>query len=111
LPNGSVWKGTLPQVLKAQQHRQHPFQLAVEVDLVSAEPLKLFRVEGFPERLFAEQRMIGNCLSTILEPREHLALDEASQTMDVGGGGFLVLLEFIGLKLERVGPPLLRIFL
>jgi hypothetical protein len=81
------------------------------VDLVAAEPLKLVGVERFAKRLLADQGMIGDLSSTVLEPRQDLALDEASQSVDVSCGGFFVLLEFMGLKLERIGPPLLRIFL
>jgi hypothetical protein len=38
LPNGSPLNRSLPQFLKTEQHGQHTFKLAVEVDLV-AEPL------------------------------------------------------------------------
>jgi hypothetical protein len=41
LPNGSAFDCPLPQVLEPQQHGQHPFELAVEVDLVAAEPFEL----------------------------------------------------------------------
>ena len=41
LPNGSVLDRSLPQVLEPQQHGQHPFELAVEMDLVAPEPLQL----------------------------------------------------------------------
>jgi hypothetical protein len=35
-----LWRGLAPsQVLETQQHRQHPFELAVEMDLVAAQPL------------------------------------------------------------------------
>jgi hypothetical protein len=33
----------MPQVLEAQEHGQHPFELSVEMDLVAAEPLQLSR--------------------------------------------------------------------
>jgi hypothetical protein len=39
LRNGSAHYRPLPQVLEAQQHGQHPFELSVEMNLVAAEPL------------------------------------------------------------------------
>ena len=36
---GSAHYRPLPQVLEAQQHGQHPFELSVEMNLVAAEPL------------------------------------------------------------------------
>ena len=42
LPNGSASDRPLPQVLEAQQHGEHPFELAIEVDLVAA-PLQPVR--------------------------------------------------------------------
>jgi hypothetical protein len=45
LPNTSAGNGARPQVLEAQQHGQHPFELAVKVDLVAAEPLQLVGIE------------------------------------------------------------------
>jgi hypothetical protein len=35
LPNGSALDRRLPQVLEAQQHGEHPFELAVEMDLIA----------------------------------------------------------------------------
>jgi hypothetical protein len=55
LPNGSARDRSLPQVLEAQQHGQHPLELAVEVDLVAAEPLQLVGIErdrGFGSPVF-----------------------------------------------------------
>src|ERR1700727_2791338 len=43
LRNGSARDRPLPQVLEAQEHGQHPFELSVEMDLVAAEPLQLSR--------------------------------------------------------------------
>jgi hypothetical protein len=45
LRNGSARDRTLPQVLQAQQHGQRPFEFAVEMNLVAAEPLQLVGVE------------------------------------------------------------------
>jgi hypothetical protein len=39
LPNGSDCDRPLPQILEPQQHGQHPFQLAVEMDFAAAQPL------------------------------------------------------------------------
>jgi hypothetical protein len=38
-----------PQVLESKQHREHPFEFAVEMDLVPTQPLQLFRLEGVAE--------------------------------------------------------------
>ena len=45
MPNGSALDRPLPQVLEAQQHGQHPFELAVEMDLKSTEPFQLTGVQ------------------------------------------------------------------
>jgi hypothetical protein len=39
--NGSALDRSLPQVLEAQQHDEHPFELATEMDLIAAEPFQL----------------------------------------------------------------------
>ena len=83
--------GPLPQIPKAQQHDQHPFELAVEMDLIAAEPLQLVRIERLAECLLADQRAVGQFLLASLEPRQHLTLKEAAQALDVGGGGLLIL--------------------
>lgn len=59
LPNGSALDGGASQVLEPQQHSEHPFELAVEMDLVAAKPLQLVRVERLTERLLADQRPMG----------------------------------------------------
>src|SRR4051812_22086973 len=68
LPNGSALHRPLPQVLEPQKHGQHPFELAVEVDLVAAEPFQLVGVECLAESLFADQRTVGEFLSPGLVP-------------------------------------------
>ena len=45
LPNRLVLDRPLPQVLEAQQHRKHPFELAVQMDLIAAQLLQLARIE------------------------------------------------------------------
>jgi hypothetical protein len=45
LPNGSTHDRRLPQVLQAQQHGEHAFELAVEMDLIASKPLQLVRAE------------------------------------------------------------------
>jgi hypothetical protein len=59
LPNGSVLDSPLPQILEPQQHDQHPFELAIEMNLIAAELLKLVGVHSLPERLLADQRAVG----------------------------------------------------
>ena len=55
LPNVSVFDRPLPQVLEARQHGQHPFELAVEMDLISAELFQLAGVQRLAECLLADQ--------------------------------------------------------
>jgi hypothetical protein len=49
LPNGLALDRPLPQVLEAQQHGEHLFELAVEMDLIAAEPFQLVCVERLAE--------------------------------------------------------------
>src|SRR5271166_91826 len=109
LPNGLACYCPLPEVLQPKQHGQHSFELAVEMDLVTAEPFQLFRIERFAERLVPHERATGDFLSALIEPGEHLAFEKPAQTLDVRSGWFFILLEFIGLDLEPVRPPALRI--
>ena len=44
LPNGLALDRLLPQVLEAQQHREHSFKFALEMDLVATKPLQLVLV-------------------------------------------------------------------
>ncbi len=44
LPNGSAGIGGPPQVLQPDQYVAHAFELTVEVELVTAQPLKLGRI-------------------------------------------------------------------
>jgi hypothetical protein len=46
LRNGLARGRRLPEVLQAQQHGKHPFELAVEMHFVAAEPLQFVGVEG-----------------------------------------------------------------
>jgi hypothetical protein len=41
----------------------------------------------------------------LLEPRQHVALQEAPKSLGVGGGGFLALVQSVGATGERVRPP------
>jgi hypothetical protein len=38
LPNGSTRDGPLQKSLEAQRHGEHPFELAIEMELVVADP-------------------------------------------------------------------------
>src|SRR5580700_7599584 len=89
LRNGSARGCLPPQVLEAQQHGQRPFELSVEMDLVAAEPLQLVGVERLTERLLPDERPVGQFPLARLEPRQHLALEKAPQSLGVGGGGLL----------------------
>ena len=72
-------------------------------------PLQLVRVERFAKCLVAQQRTTTDFLFAILEPRQNLAFKKTAQPCDVRGGRLFVLIEFVGLKLERVRPPALRV--
>src|SRR5436309_3533560 len=65
LPNGSVLDGSPSQVLEAQQHDEHSFELAVEMDLVTTKPLQLVGLERLAERLLADQRPVGQFLLSV----------------------------------------------
>src|SRR5208282_1383310 len=109
LRNGSARDRPLPQVLEAQQHGQRPFKLSVEMDLVAAEPLQLVGVERLTERLLADERPVGQFLLARLEPRQHLSLQKATQSLGVGGGGLVALVQFVGISRQDIGPPLSRV--
>jgi hypothetical protein len=84
LPNVSVFDRPLPQVLEARQHGQHPFELAVEMDLISAELFQLAGVQRLAECLLADQ--------------ECSRFEEAAQAIGVGSGGRLVLLQLVSVS-------------
>jgi hypothetical protein len=44
-----------PRVLEAQQHGEHPFELAVEMDLITAELFQLAAAQRLAECLLADQ--------------------------------------------------------
>jgi hypothetical protein len=46
LPNGSAFDGSAPQVLEPQQHVEHSFELAVEMDLITSKLLQLVLAIG-----------------------------------------------------------------
>jgi hypothetical protein len=95
LPNGSATGGSKTQVFEPQQHGEHSFELAVEIDLVAAKPLQLVRVERLTERLLANQRPVGQFLLPVLEPWQHLAFEEPAQAFEVGGGWLFAFSKFV----------------
>ena len=60
LQNESARDRPLPEILQAQQHGQHPFELSIEMDLVAAEPLQLVGVEQLAERLLPDERPVAS---------------------------------------------------
>ena len=62
------------------------------------------RIERLTERLLADQRTIGQFLLPVLEPRQHLAFEEAAQALDIGGGWLITFSEFVWIAGERVRP-------
>ena len=105
LRNGSACHRALPQVSEPKQHRQHAFQLAVQVDLVTAEVLELVGIEQFAKSLLAQQGTPTDLLFALLEPGEHFIFKETAQPRDVWGSGFFVLFEFIRFEFEGILPP------
>jgi hypothetical protein len=83
--------------------------LRSRLDLVAAKPLQLIRIECLAERLLANQRPVRQFLLPIIEPRQHLAFKEATQTLDIGGGRLLALLRLVGVAGQHIGPPSLGI--
>jgi hypothetical protein len=65
------------------------------MDLIAAEPFQLVCVERLAECLLADQGPVRHFLLAGLEPRQHLRFEEAEQGIGVGGGGRLVLLQFV----------------
>ena len=70
--------------------------MAVEMDLVAAEPLQHVGVERLAERLLPDERPVGQFPLARLEPRQHLALQKATQSLGVGGERFLVFFQVRG---------------
>src|SRR4051812_40713895 len=71
LPNGSARDRPLPQVLEAEQHGQHSFELAVKMDLVAAQLLQPVGIERLAEGLLADRRTVGELLLAALVPGQH----------------------------------------
>jgi hypothetical protein len=72
------------------------------MDLVASKLLQLVRIERLAECLLADQRPVGQFLLPVLEPRQHLAFEEAAQALDIGGGWFFVFSKFVWIAGERV---------
>src|SRR5205823_1832775 len=51
-----------------KEHRKHPFELSVKVDLVAAEPLQLVGVERLAKCLLSNQGTIGQFVLASFEP-------------------------------------------
>ena len=51
------------------------------MDLVAAKPLQLVRIERLAECLLADQVPVGQFLLPVLEPRQHIAFEEAAQAL------------------------------
>ena len=103
-----------PQALEAQQDRERPFELTVEMDLVAAERLQLVRIERrqafrleislLAKCLLTDQRAISRFLPARLEPQKHLALQKAPKSLSAGGGGLVALVHFVGATGEGFRP-------
>jgi hypothetical protein len=51
--SGRIYGAT--QLLQLEQHRQHPLELSVEMNLVAGETLESIRIDGFAKCLRADQ--------------------------------------------------------
>ena len=65
------------------------------MDLIAADPFQLVCVERLAECLVADQGPVRQFLFPGLEPRQHLRFEEAEQGIGIGGGGRLVVLQFV----------------
>lgn len=79
LPNGSARQRRPAQVLELQQHPERALELAVEVDLVAAESIQLFRVERLAERLLPDQRAMSKLARAVCKPSQNLFFDKAAE--------------------------------
>jgi hypothetical protein len=77
LPNGLALDRPCRRSLRRRQHSEHPFLACLA------------------ECLLADQGPVRHFLLAGLEPRQHLAFEEAPQSIGIGGGGRLVLLQFV----------------
>jgi hypothetical protein len=59
--------------------------------------------------LLADQRAVGEFLPASLEPRHHLAFEEAAQALGVGFSRRLIPVKFVWIAGKGVSPPSLRI--
>src|SRR6266699_834441 len=92
LRNGLGAIDRTPKVLEAQQHRQYPFQFAVEVRLVASQPLKTIRIERLNERLRLDHRAAFNMDFACGMFRQYELGQESEQITRIGLKGWLAIL-------------------
>ncbi len=92
------------QVLKPDQHGEGAFDLAVEMHLLTAEPLQLVAIEGLAEALLAEQRPVGKLLLPGDVAGQGLAFKVPPHAFGVGRGRLLFLLQLVRIAGEHVLP-------
>jgi hypothetical protein len=68
LRNGSLRLLTATQALQLEQHREHPFEFSVEMNLVASEAFEPVRVDRFAKCLVTDQRSIIKLLATFFVP-------------------------------------------
>jgi hypothetical protein len=92
-----LWRALAPpQLLETQQHRQHPFKFAVEMDLVSAEAIQLVGVESLTKCVLPNERPVRQFLLAVFEPWQHLAFEEAPQSLVISSRDFFTLTSAAG---------------
>ena len=64
----SGWVRCATQFLQLEQHREHAFELSVEMNLVPGKALEPIGIDGFTECLSANEGTILQLLSTLLVP-------------------------------------------
>src|SRR5881227_3820662 len=83
LRNGLRLFPALLQFFEPQQHREHAFELAVEMHLVASKPFQFVGIESLSEGLLSNKRSHGEFLSSPLKPRQHFSLDEPPEAVRI----------------------------
>src|SRR5262249_27661544 len=101
--SGGVYGAT--QLLELEQHREHTFELSIEMDLVTGEAFEPIRIDCFAKCLLPDQRPIVEFLAPLLVPGQDLILEEALQARGVGAVVRLLLVIVLWRPAELLLPP------
>jgi hypothetical protein len=78
-------RGT-PQVLQLQRHREHAFQLPVEMDLVAGKPIESLGIDASPNVMAAKKIRVGAIQLRQRPPPWPGRWFDLSRDQPVGGG-------------------------